>query len=95
MWEASRGEGIIAIFDPESSQTTLTLHINVETHKKAGGMAALTDAEHALDPDYAKRLGVDLNNLMVNQPDTGEQALEIAELLVRSNAVDVVAIDST
>ncbi|OHC08047.1 MAG: recombinase RecA, partial [Planctomycetes bacterium RIFOXYD2_FULL_41_16] len=85
---------VIEIFGPESSgKTTLTLHI-IANAQKAGGMAAFIDAEHALDPDYAKRLGVDLNNLMVNQPDTGEQALEIAELLVRSNAVDVVAIDS-
>ena len=85
---------VIEIFGPESSgKTTLTLHI-IANAQKAGGIAAFIDAEHALDSDYARRLGVDINNLMVNQPDTGEQALEIAELLVRSNAVDVVAIDS-
>lgn len=85
---------IVEIFGPESSgKTTLTLHI-VANAQKEGGMAAFIDAEHALDPDYAKRLGVDLDNLMVNQPDTGEQALEITEFLVRSNAVDVIVIDS-
>ncbi|MCF6157787.1 MAG: recombinase RecA [wastewater metagenome] len=85
---------IVEIFGPESSgKTTLTLHI-IASAQKDGGMAAFIDAEHALDPDYAKKLGVDLDNLMVNQPDTGEQALEITELLVRSNAVDVVVIDS-
>ncbi|HQU30344.1 MAG: recombinase RecA [Planctomycetia bacterium] len=85
---------VIEIFGPESSgKTTLTLHI-IANAQKEGGMAAFIDAEHALDPDYAKKLGVDLNNLMVNQPDTGEQALEIAELLVRSNAVDIIAVDS-
>ncbi|MBI5307469.1 MAG: recombinase RecA, partial [Planctomycetes bacterium] len=85
---------VIEIFGPESSgKTTLTLHI-IANAQKGGGVAAFIDAEHALDPDYAKKLGVDLDNLMVNQPDTGEQALEIAELLVRSNAVDIIAIDS-
>src|SRR5574341_1916761 len=85
---------VVEIFGPESSgKTTLTLHI-IANAQKSGGVAAFIDAEHALDPEYAKKLGVDLNNLMVNQPDTGEQALEIAELLVRSNAVDIIAIDS-
>ncbi len=85
---------IVEIFGPESSgKTTLTLHI-IANAQKGGGTAAFIDAEHALDPDYAKKLGVDLDNLMVNQPDTGEQALEIAELLVRSNAVDIIAVDS-
>ncbi len=85
---------VIEIFGPEASgKTTLTLHI-VANAQKNGGTAAFIDAEHALDPDYAKRLGVDLDNLLVNQPDTGEQALEIAELLTRSNAVDVIVIDS-
>ncbi|MEK7359307.1 MAG: recombinase RecA [Planctomycetota bacterium] len=85
---------VVEIFGPESSgKTTLTLHI-IANAQKGGGVAAFIDAEHALDPDYAKKLGVDLDNLMVNQPDTGEQALEIAELLVRSNAVDIIAIDS-
>lgn len=85
---------IVEIFGPESSgKTTLTLHI-IASAQKSGGTAAFIDAEHALDPDYARKLGVDLDNLMVNQPDTGEQALEIAELLVRSNAVDIIAIDS-
>ncbi|MDR4508416.1 MAG: recombinase RecA [Candidatus Brocadiaceae bacterium] len=85
---------VIEIFGQESSgKTTLTLTI-IANAQKEGGIAAFIDAEHALDPEYAKRLGVDLNSLMVNQPDTGEQALEIAELLVRSNAVDVVVIDS-
>lgn len=85
---------VVEIFGPESSgKTTLTLHI-VANAQKDGGIAAFIDAEHALDPDYAKKLGVDINNLMVNQPDTGEQALEITELLVRSNAVDIIVIDS-
>ncbi|HHT9105864.1 MAG TPA: recombinase RecA [Candidatus Wujingus californicus] len=85
---------VVEIFGPESSgKTTLTLHI-IANAQKEGGIAAFVDAEHALDPDYAKKLGVDLNNLMVNQPDTGEQALEIVELLVRSNAVDIIAVDS-
>lgn len=85
---------VIEIFGPEASgKTTLTLHI-IANAQKGGGTAAFIDAEHALDPDYARRLGVDLDNLLVNQPDTGEQALEIVELLTRSNAIDVVAIDS-
>jgi recombination protein RecA len=85
---------VVEIFGPEASgKTTLTLHI-VANAQKGGGTAAFIDAEHALDPDYAKRLGVNLDNLLVNQPDTGEQALEIAELLTRSNAIDVIVIDS-
>ncbi len=85
---------VIEVYGPESSgKTTLTLHI-IANAQKAGGVAAFIDAEHALDPEYAKRLGVDLDNLMVNQPDTGEQALNITEMLVRSNAVDIVVIDS-
>ena len=85
---------IIEIFGPESSgKTTLTLHIIAEA-QKLGGKAAFIDAEHALDPEYAKNLGVDVNELLVSQPDTGEQALEICEMLVRSNAIDVVVIDS-
>lgn len=85
---------IIEIYGPESSgKTTLTLHIIAEAQKN-GGMAAFIDAEHALDPSYAKRLGVNVDELLVSQPDNGEQALEIAEALVRSNALDVVVIDS-
>jgi len=85
---------VIEVFGPESSgKTTLTLHI-VANAQKTGGTAAFIDVEHALDPDYAKKLGVNLDTLLVNQPDTGEQALEIAELLTRSNAVDVIVIDS-
>src|SRR3954462_1700193 len=85
---------VIEIFGPESSgKTTLPLHI-IAACQKQGGVAAFIDAEHALDPSWAKRLGVQLNDLMVSQPDTGEQALEICELLVRSNAVDVIVIDS-
>ncbi|MDR2131737.1 MAG: recombinase RecA, partial [Clostridiales Family XIII bacterium] len=85
---------IVEVFGPESSgKTTLTLHIIAEA-QKLGGRAAFIDAEHALDPDYAKRLGVDTDNLLVSQPDTGEQALEICELLVRSGAIDVVVVDS-
>jgi recombination protein RecA len=85
---------IIEIYGPESSgKTTLTLHAIAEV-QKTGGTAAFIDAEHALDPAYAKRLGVDTDNLLVSQPDNGEQALEIAETLVRSNAVDLVVIDS-
>jgi recombination protein RecA len=85
---------IIEIYGPESSgKTTLTLHAIAEVQRK-GGTAAFIDAEHALDPSYAKRLGVDTDNLLVSQPDNGEQALEIAETLVRSNAVDLVVIDS-
>ncbi|MBC8106811.1 MAG: recombinase RecA [Anaerolineae bacterium] len=85
---------VIEIFGPESSgKTTLTLHI-IASSQKMGGVAAFIDAEHALDPAWAKRLGVKLDDLLVSQPDTGEQALEICELLVRSNAVDVIVIDS-
>jgi recombination protein RecA len=85
---------VIEIFGPESSgKTTLTLQIIAEA-QKVGGMAAFVDAEHALDAQYAKKLGVDLDNLLVSQPDNGEQALEIVEVLVRSNAVDVVVVDS-
>src|SRR5271169_632732 len=85
---------VIEIYGPESSgKTTLTLHVIAEAQKR-GGLAAFIDAEHALDPDYAKKLGVDVDNLMVSQPDSGEQALEIAEALVRSAAIDVVVIDS-
>ena len=85
---------VLEIFGPESSgKTTLCLHI-VANAQKNGGIAAFIDAEHALDPSWAKRLGVKLDDLMVSQPDTGEQALEICELLVRSNAVDVIVIDS-
>ena len=85
---------IIEIFGPESSgKTTLTLHIVAEAQKK-GGRAAFIDAEHALDPVYAKNLGVDVENLLVSQPDTGEQALEICDMLVRSGALDVIVIDS-
>ncbi len=85
---------IIEVFGPESSgKTTLTLHVIAEAQKQ-GGICAFIDAEHALDPDYAKRLGVSINDLLVSQPDTGEQALEIAESLVRSGKIDVVVIDS-
>lgn len=85
---------IIEIYGPESSgKTTLTLHIMAEA-QKAGGVAAMIDAEHALDPIYARKLGVDIDNLLISQPDHAEQALEIAEHLVRSGAVDVVVIDS-
>jgi recombination protein RecA len=85
---------VIEIFGPESSgKTTLTLHIIAST-QRIGGVAAFIDAEHALDPSWAKRLGVKLDDLLVSQPDTGEQALEICEMLVRSNAVDVIVIDS-
>jgi recombination protein RecA len=85
---------ILEIYGPESSgKTTLTLHAIAEVQKQ-GGTAAFIDAEHALDPAYARRLGVDTDNLLVSQPDNGEQALEIAETLVRSNAVDLVVVDS-
>ena len=85
---------IVEIFGPESSgKTTLALHIMAEAQKK-GGVAAFIDAEHAFDAAYAKNLGVDIDNLLVSQPDTGEQALDITETLVRSGAVDVIAIDS-
>ena len=85
---------IIEVFGPESSgKTTLALHIVAEA-QKMGGEAAFIDAEHALDPVYAKKLGVDIDNLIVSQPDTGEQALEITESLVRSGALDVIVVDS-
>jgi len=85
---------VIEVFGPESSgKTTLTLHV-IASCQKAGGVAAFIDAEHALDPSWAKRLGVQLDDLLVSQPDTGEQGLEICEMLVRSNAVDVIVVDS-
>ena len=85
---------VIEIYGPESSgKTTLTLHI-IANAQKAGGVAAFVDAEHALDPEYAKRIGVNINDLLVSQPDTGEQALDIVETLVRSNMIDVIVIDS-
>jgi len=85
---------VVEIFGPESSgKTTLALQVVAEA-QKAGGMAAFVDAEHALDPAYARKLGVDVDNLLISQPDYGEQALEIAEALVRSNAIDVLVVDS-
>jgi len=85
---------VIEIFGPESSgKTTITLHIIAEAQKD-GGKAAFIDAEHALDPEYARNLGVNVDELLVSQPDTGEQALEICELLVRSGAIDIIVIDS-
>ena len=85
---------VVEIYGPESSgKTTLTLHV-IASAQKVGGICAFVDAEHALDPAYARKLGVKLDELLVSQPDTGEQALEIVETLVRSNAVDVVVIDS-
>ncbi|EKD92563.1 MAG: hypothetical protein ACD_28C00403G0006 [uncultured bacterium] len=85
---------IVEIYGPESSgKTTLALHVIAEVQKNKG-YAAFIDAEHALDPDYAKKIGVDVDNLLISQPDNGEQALEITETLVRSNAVDVIVIDS-
>ena len=85
---------VIEVYGPESSgKTTLTLHAIAEA-QKMGGIAAFIDAEHALDPVYAKNLGVNIDELWVSQPDTGEQALEIAESLVRSGAVDVIVVDS-
>lgn len=85
---------IIEVFGPESSgKTTLALHIIREAQKK-GGLCAFVDAEHALDPEYARKIGVKINDLLISQPDTGEQALEIVESLVRSNAVDVIVVDS-
>jgi recombination protein RecA len=85
---------VVEVYGPESSgKTTLTLHMIAEV-QKAGGTAAFIDAEHALDPSYAKRIGVDTDNLLLSQPDNGEQALEITETLVRSNAVDIIVIDS-
>lgn len=85
---------IIEVYGPESSgKTTLTLHAIAEVQRR-GGTAAFIDAEHALDPSYAKRIGVDVENLLLSQPDNGEQALEIVETLVRSNAVDIIVVDS-
>src|SRR5512138_389595 len=85
---------VIEVFGPESSgKTTLTLHVIAET-QKLGGTAAFIDAEHALDANYARKLGVDVDNLLVSQPDSGEQALEIAEVLIRSGAIDIVVVDS-
>ena len=85
---------VIEIFGPESSgKTTLSLQVIAEA-QKAGGIAAFVDAEHALDAAYARKLGVDVDNLLVSQPDNGEQALEIVEVLIRSNGVDVVVVDS-
>ncbi|MBN1826519.1 MAG: recombinase RecA [Candidatus Eisenbacteria bacterium] len=85
---------VIEIYGPESSgKTTLILHV-IANAQRRGGMAAFIDAEHALDPSYARKLGVDIDSLLVSQPDTGEQALEICEMLVRSGSIDVIAIDS-
>ncbi len=85
---------IVEVFGPESSgKTTLVYHVIAEAQRR-GGICAFIDAEHAMDPAYAKRIGVDIDNLLVSQPDTGEQALEIAELLIRSGALDIVAVDS-
>ncbi|HHQ69683.1 MAG TPA: recombinase RecA, partial [Halothiobacillaceae bacterium] len=85
---------VVEIFGPESSgKTTLTLQVLAQV-QKAGGTCAFIDAEHALDPDYAEKLGVNVDDLLVSQPDTGEQALEIADMLVRSGAVDAVVVDS-
>src|SRR6202050_3060460 len=85
---------VVEIYGPESSgKTTLTLHM-VANAQKQGGVAAFIDAEHAMDPAYAKKLGVDIDNLLISQPDSGEQALEITETLVRSGAIDVLVVDS-
>jgi recombination protein RecA len=85
---------IIEIFGPEASgKTTLSQHIIAEV-QKMGGIAAFIDAEHALDPDYARKIGINVKEMLISQPDTGEQALEILETLVRSNAIDVVVVDS-
>jgi recombination protein RecA len=85
---------VIEVYGPESGgKTTLTLHVIAEA-QKLGGQAAFIDAEHALDPEYSRKLGVDVDNLLVSQPDNGEQALEIAEALIRSNAVDIIVVDS-
>ena len=85
---------VIEIYGPESSgKTTVALHAVAEAQKQ-GGIAAFIDAEHAMDPVYARNLGVDINNLLISQPDNGEQALEITEALVRSGAVDIVVVDS-
>ena len=93
VWGVPRGR-VVEIYGPESSgKTTLALHV-VANAQKDGGMAAYVDAEHAMDPQYCRRLGVNIDELLISQPDTGEQALDIVETLVRSNAVDVVVIDS-
>ena len=93
IWGVPRGR-VVEIYGPEASgKTTLALHV-VANAQKAGGMAAYVDAEHAMDPKYCRRLGVNIDELLISQPDTGEQALDIVETLVRSNAVDVVVIDS-
>ena len=93
MWGVPKGR-IIEIYGPESSgKTTLALHIVAEA-QKGGGFAAFIDAEHAVDPEYSKKLGVNTEELLISQPDTGEQALEICETLVRSSALDVIVIDS-
>ncbi len=85
---------VVEIYGPESSgKTTVALHMVAETQKK-GGIAGFIDAEHALDPVYAKHIGVDIDNLYISQPDSGEQALEITETMVRSGAVDIVIVDS-
>src|SRR5919197_819036 len=85
---------IVEVFGPEASgKTTLVYHVIAEAQRR-GGICAFVDAEHAMDPQYARRIGVDIDQLLVSQPDTGEQALEIAELLIRSGALDVVAVDS-
>jgi recombination protein RecA len=85
---------VVEVYGPESSgKTTIALHA-VANAQKAGGVAAFIDAEHALDPDYAKALGVDTDALLVSQPDNGEQALEIADTLIRSGAIDIIVIDS-
>ncbi|MHC5156658.1 MAG: recombinase RecA, partial [Planctomycetota bacterium] len=85
---------VVEFYGPESSgKTTLALH-TLANAQKLGGVAAFIDAEHAMDPTWAKKLGVDVNSLLISQPDTGEQALDIAEMLVKSNAVDIIVIDS-
>src|ERR1700729_1950735 len=85
---------VVEIYGPESSgKTTLALHV-LANAQKAGGIAAFIDAEHALDPEYAQKLGVDTEALLVSQPDTGEQALEIMDMLIRSGAIDIVVVDS-
>ena len=84
---------VIEVYGPESSgKTTLAQHVIAEV-QKLGGLAAFIDAEHALDPEYAKKIGININDMLISQPDNGEQALEIVETLVRSNAVDVIVID--
>ena len=85
---------VVEIYGPEASgKTTLALHMVAQAQKK-GGLAAIIDAEHALDPEYARKLGVDVDNLFISQPDSGEQALEICDQLVRSGALDIIVIDS-